>query len=161
MTIQRARTWIIVSSLIATGLVFVFFLVAPPLGYPLEWDQTQRVIEILLPVFLGYLASATHFLFHAGGGGDLTLGSRKAHLGIMIKGPIIVFAFACAAILWAFGYSNRAEGIQGEGMSVDQLAWAFTAALGVLSASTSVSASYLFALSDKASAERVAAVTGT
>jgi hypothetical protein len=33
-------------------------------------------------------------------------------------------------------------------MSVDQLAWAFTAALGILAVSTGVAVSYLFSLSD-------------
>jgi len=52
----------------------------------------------------------------------------------------------CFFVLFAFGYSNRASAPQDSGMSVDSLAWAITAALGILTASTSVAVSYLFSL---------------
>jgi hypothetical protein len=150
MTIDGARKSIIVTSLVATGLVFVFFLVAPPLGFPLEWDQGQRVIEILLPVFLGYLGTATHFLFHSNKPQVLpTLELQNSLLGLLIKGPIWVFAIACAAILFAFGYSNRSTAPSGSGMSIDQLSWAFTAALGILAVTSSVAVAYLFSLGEK------------
>ncbi len=151
MTVDAARKWIISTSLIATGLVFVFFLAAPPLGFPLEWDQTQRVIEILLPVFLGYLGTATHFLFHSSKTqGQPALEYQNSLLGLLIKGPIVVFATACVAILFSFGYSNRSNAPSGSGMSIDQLAWAFTAALGILAVTSSVAVSYLFSLGEKA-----------
>src|SRR6266849_9240050 len=151
MTVDGARSWIIITSLVVTGLTFGFLVAAPPLGYPLGWDQSQRIIEILLPVFLGYVGTATHFVFHTRNQDqELQLGSRAPLLGLIIRGPIVVFVSACVVILFAFGYSNRANAIQGEGMSVDQLAWAFTAALGILSVSTGVAVSYLFSLSDHA-----------
>ena len=151
MTVDGARKWIIATSLVATGLVFVFFLVAPPLGFPLEWDQAQRVIEILLPVFLGYLGTATHFLFHSNKPEvQPAVEFQNSLLGLLIRGPIIVFAIACSAVLFAFGYANRSSASAGSGMSIDQLAWAFTAALGILAVTSSVAVSYLFSLGEKA-----------
>jgi hypothetical protein len=150
MTIFEARKVIIWTSLGSTAAVFVFFLVGPPLGFPLGWDQVQRVIEIVLPVFLGYLGTATHFLFKKSDpSGDLDLGDKAPLLGILIRGPLIVFGLAVAAILFAFGFSNRTNAKPDSGMSVDQLAWALTAALGILTASTGVSVSYLFSLGGK------------
>ena len=148
MTVDAARRFIILTSLTATGVVFVFFLAAKPLGFPLDWDESQRIVEILLPVFLGYLGTATHFLFHNPKTDvELQLGAKGSLLGLLIKGPIIIFAVASIAILFAFGYSNRHGAPQDSGMSVDQLAWSFTAALGILAASSSVAVSYLFSLS--------------
>jgi hypothetical protein len=83
MTVDGARRWIIITSLVVTGLAFAFLVAAPPLGYPLGWDQSQRIIEILLPVFLGYLGTATHFVFHTGNQDkQLHLGSRAPLLGL-------------------------------------------------------------------------------
>lgn len=79
--------------------------------------------------------------------GVLARDSQGFLLGLLIKGPIIIFAVASIAILFAFGYSNRHGAAQDSGMNVDQLAWSFTAALGILAASSSVAVSYLFSLS--------------
>jgi hypothetical protein len=150
MTIFQARKLIIWTSLGSTAAVFVFFVVGPPLGFPLGWDQVQRVIEIVLPVFLGYLGTATHFLFKKSDpDSDPELGEKAPLLGLLIRGPLLVFGLAFTAILFAFGYSNRANAKPDSGMSVDQLAWALTAALGILTASTGVAVSYLFSLGDK------------
>jgi hypothetical protein len=66
MTTDEARRWIVLASLTITGAVFVFFLLAPVSGYPLEIAQAQGIFQIVLPVFLGYLGSATHFVFKRG-----------------------------------------------------------------------------------------------
>jgi len=150
MTILEARKLIIKTSLGSTAAVFVFFLVAPLFAFPLGWDQAQRVVEIVLPVFLGYLGTATHFLFkRSNSASDPELGDKAALLGLLVKGPLFVFGCGVAAILFAFGYSNRANARPDSGMSIDQLAWALTAALGILSASTSIAVSYLFSLGEK------------
>jgi len=66
MTILFARRWLILASLIVSGLVFLFVILAPVLGYPLTWDQALRIVELIVPVFFGYLGTGTHFLFGAG-----------------------------------------------------------------------------------------------
>ena len=150
MTVDGARRWIIIASLFVTGTAFVFFLVAPAIGYPLTWEQGVRLFEIILPVFLAYLGSATHFLFHA------RMHQRQDHLenagqflGLLVKGPILVFGIATIALLFAFGYSNRSSAPAGEGMTIDMLSSSFTAALGILAVTTNVAVSYLFALESK------------
>jgi hypothetical protein len=150
MTIDEARTWLILTALIATGATFVFFLVGPALGYPLTWAQATRCVEVLLPVFVGYLGSATHFLFSKGTGhSEIILQDRSNLLRIMVKGPVVVFSVAAIAVLFAFSFSNRVSAPPGVGMSIDTLSWSITAALGLLTATTSVEVAYLFSVGGK------------
>src|ERR1700676_2279422 len=132
MTVNEARMFIIRTSLIATASLFLFFIVGKPLGYPLEWPQVQRVVEIVLPVFLGYLGAASSFVFrHHAHGSDFTFGGKEALAGQLVKGSVAAFALILLGILFAFGYSNRPSAPQDTGMDIDTLAWALTAVLGV------------------------------
>src|SRR5258707_9890909 len=63
VTSQQAREWLIYSSLTACGTVFVFLFIAPVSGYPIEGRDALRVVEVLIPGFLGYLGSAAHYVF--------------------------------------------------------------------------------------------------
>ena len=150
MTIDAARRWLIGASLIATGAIFVFFLVAPAVRYPLTWEQSVRVFEVVLPVFVGYLGTSTHFLFHGRTKArEVQLQDSSQILGLLIKGPIVIFGLVSVSILFAFGFSNRSGASNGEGMSVDTLSWAFTAVLGFMAVTTNVAVSYLFSLGEK------------
>lgn len=145
MTVRHARGWLITASLAITTCVFLFLLLAPGLGYPLEFPQAVRLLEILVPVFLGYLGSAAHFVFSAAPEVQVAIPNDKApFVSLMIRGPVIAWAICSVAVLVAFGFSNRAQALDGEGMSVDQLAAIITSILGILSATTSVAVSFLF-----------------
>jgi hypothetical protein len=145
MTIHKARVWLINASLCTTAAIFVFFLIAPTIGYPLSFEQAVRFIEIVLPVFLGYLGTATSFIF-GGRHGDPKAGTKNLNelLGILVRGPVIVFAAACCAALCAFGVSNGEAASPGSGMSIDVLAGVLAAALGLLTISTSALVTALF-----------------
>jgi hypothetical protein len=150
MKIDKARRFLVIASLFFTGGTFVFFLVAPAVGYPLTWDQSSRVFEIILPVFLGYLGSATHFLFHGGQNPrSIELKDESGMLGLLIQGPLWVFGIATVALIFAFGYTNRGSAPSGSGMSVDALAGSFTAVIGLLAVTTNVAVSYLFSLGER------------
>jgi hypothetical protein len=145
MTILKAQMFIIVSSLAATGLLLIFYIIAPILGYPLEYDQSIRLIQINTPVFLGYMGSATQFLFT--GNTDrarLIDKGLESLLRVLVIGPIIVFAAATAACLIAFGITNRQSAASGTGMTVENLSVLLTAVLALLAVTTSVIVSYLF-----------------
>jgi hypothetical protein len=71
-----ARKWLVLASLSMTAVLFVFFIIAPAFGFPLTFGQARGLLEIILPVFLGYLGSASHFVFsqrsaRLGGGAEL------------------------------------------------------------------------------------------
>lgn len=153
MNADGARRSLITSSLVASGTVFVFFLIAPLLGFPLRWDQSMRIFEIVLPVFLAYLGTAVHFVFrHLGGVQNAGIQSRATdpYLNLLIRGPLAVFALASVALVTAFWISNRPNAPAGMGMSVDLLAAGFAAALGILTVTTNVAVSYLFTLDENA-----------
>ena len=146
METDAARAWLIKASLAATGVAFVFYLIAPACGYPLTYDQTPRIFEVILPLFLGYIGTATHFLFHQGTRRAAPITVSSPLLRLIIQGPIYVFAFGWLAVTIAFGLSNRVEAASGSGMSIDQMAAFLTSLLGLLAVSTGVAVSYLFSL---------------
>jgi len=146
MTVEGARKWLILASLLVTVTVFVFFLIAPVTGFPFTFDQSLRLLEIVLPVFLAYLSSAASFVFSSSSAvDDLVFRRAKSSLvSLLIKGPIMVFAVAMAAIIFAFGFSNRPAAPAGSGISINQLAAGISIILGMLVVTTNVAVNYLF-----------------
>jgi hypothetical protein len=141
MNIDAARKWIIVASLIITGCQLTFLICAPAAGYPIEYPKNLELIRIVSPVFLGYLGSATHFVFNST---KSEVRIRNKFLSILIKGPIMIYVLVVVSAFFSFGYSNRSNAEIGTGMSVDDLSTALSFALGVLAATTGVITSYLF-----------------
>ena len=147
MSIDEARKFIILASLVTTGCTFAFFLIAPAIGYPLTWRDVPRIYEVILPVFLGYLGSATHFLFHAGSNRkEPPLNDRGGAFGLLIRGPFAVFGVGTISLLFVFGYVNRSGAPNGSGMGIDELSHFFTALLGLLAVTTNAAVGYLFSL---------------
>lgn len=152
MDIHSARRWIIVSSLIISTVAFIFFLLAPALDL-LLFEQSFRLIQIVFPVFMGYLASAAHFVFSAKPAIKDDDAERQAHIGrhsdlagLLIKWPIIIFGILLATSIGAFAYTNRENATLNTGMTVDQLALVISVCLGLLAATTNVAVSYLFSV---------------
>lgn len=145
MDVVEARTWVIKASLVITGAEFLFFLVAPALGYPLEYPEAVRLLEILVPVFFGYLGSATHFLFGKSTPTPLISAAGAAEqLGLLVRGPVLVWGTASAGAIFAFGYTNRLNAGSAPGMNIDQLAGSLAIAMGLLTVTTNIVVSYLF-----------------
>jgi hypothetical protein len=145
MNAEAARSWLIKISLFITGANFAFFLIAPAIGYPLTFEQSMRLQEINLPVFLGYLGSAAHFIFRSSARTESNPSLRSNSLvALLVKGPVIIFGVATGSAIIAFGFTNRSGAQPGSGMSTDVLAAVLSAALGILAVTTSVAVSYLF-----------------
>src|SRR6516165_7873899 len=106
-----------------------FLLVAPALGYPMIWPNNLEVLQIVTPVFLGYLGSASYFIFMPS---PPKITVNNEFLGLLIKGPLLIYAVAMIAAFAAFGYSNRATAPAGIGMSVENLSTAIAICLGIL-----------------------------
>jgi hypothetical protein len=149
MTLYQARRWLIVASLAMAGSAFCFFMLAPVLGYPLRYSQAQSVLQIVLPVFVGYLGAATQFVFRRSLQSDDGVAARPL-MGLLIKGPIGVSALMMIAVMIAFGYSNRMAASPGEGLAVEQLSTGITAAMGLLAVTTNTIVAYLFVAEKKA-----------
>jgi hypothetical protein len=141
MSIDHARKWLILSSLVITGLQMVFLLLSPAIGYPLSYPKNLDLLQIVTPVFLGYLGAAAHFIFL---NPPPEVHVQNRFLGMLVKGPVIIYALAAGSSFLAFGYANRSSALPGAGMSTDNLARALSLSLGVLAATTGVIAPYLF-----------------
>jgi hypothetical protein len=145
VTITRARTWLIASSLAITAVNGVFFVLAPAFGYPLTPDQAIRLVQIIVPVFAGYLGSAVHFVFATTHPRSPRRGAdASTQLGLLVRGPVVVFCLWTGAALAAFGVSNSSRAAPGSGMSVDTLALNITLALAMLTAVTNAIVAYAF-----------------
>jgi hypothetical protein len=145
MSMYQARKWMIVASLALAALAFGFFILGPVLGYPLRYSQAQSLLQIVLPVFLGYLGAATQFVFQKEPPSGDTV-TPPPMMELLIKGPISLFGLMMAVAILAFGYSNRIAAQPGEGMNVEQLSAVVTAAMGLLAVTTNLIVSYLFAI---------------
>ena len=142
MTADLARRWLIFASLLITGLQITFLLVCPAFGFPLEYKKCLDLLQIVTPVFLGYLGSAVHFIFMNPAPPAVSVNTE--FLGPLVKGPIAIYAVAMLAAFSAFGYSNRNGAPIGDAMTVDNLATSISISLGVLAVTTGVIVSYLF-----------------
>lgn len=142
MTIEQARLWLVKASLILTASLICFFLAAPMLGYPLEFSQSLRLAEIVVPPFLAYIGSAAQFVVRR------RVPHKDEELSalhdLIVRGPVLLVAFLIAGTMLAFAWSNsaRAEGVGG--LSLDALSLILCFLIGVLAATTNVVAAYLF-----------------
>jgi hypothetical protein len=139
----RLQTWVIACSLAATAGIFLFFVLAPAFGYPLEYAQAFRLIQVVLPTFVGYLATATVFLASKSRR-IVRLRAPALQLKLVTLGPLVIFALGLGGLLTAFGYTNRADAAPGAGMSVDLLATMTSVLLALLAATTTIASEYLF-----------------
>jgi hypothetical protein len=139
--------FLVLANLILAGFALAFFALAPPLHlFPLKPPQTPRLIELVLPVFLGYLGAAAQFVFRHG---ELEDSEAKVANGsplgtVLIVGPVALFALAWASILIAFAISNGKAAPEGAGMDIDQLATYTTWALSVMTVVTNSAVPFLF-----------------
>jgi len=147
MSVYEARKWLIIASLAMAALSFCFFILAPVFGYPLRYSQAQSVLQIVLPVFLGYLGAASQFAFQKSPPADTAVAGPLT--GLLVKGPIAVFALMMVVLVVAFGYSNRPTASPGDGMSAELLSTGVTVAIGLLAVTTNVIIAYLFAAEKK------------
>lgn len=156
MTTDYARRWLVLASLVVVGAEAVFLVIAPVLDYPLEYPKNLNLLQIVTPVLLGYLGSAANFVFMTPAP---QIQANTQLLGLLVKGPVIIYVVVITAAFVAFGYSNRSGAPIGSGMSVDSLNMAVSISLGILSATTSVIVARLFVSNETARNEPVAAQT--
>lgn len=149
MTVYEARKWLVIASLCVAAVSFTFFILAPVFGYPLRYSQAVTLLQIVFPVFLGYLGAATQFVFQKTP--PATKVAARPMMGLLVKGPIVVFSIMVTGAVIAFGYSNRATAPLGDGMSVEVLSTTTTAALGLLTVTTNVVVAYLFSIEEPTS----------
>ena len=146
MTPEQARNWIIKTSLILTTCVFAFLVIAPILGYPLDpgANHVIRLLQILTPVFVGYLGSASHFVFGDNASSAANQQPLSPNAILLIKGPVLAWVIMAMLCFTAYGLSNRYGVAPGSGWSFDLLSGLLTVTLSLLTATTNLAVAYLF-----------------
>jgi hypothetical protein len=150
MTADDARAWVIKASLGAATGVFLVIMLAPGLPFDEEEGDRRRLLEILMPVWTGYLASASHFVFAR----SHQKRSRKvsSNAALLIKAPIVAWSVMCAGAFLRFWHSHSRWAVEGAGMSVDELAGVLAGTLSLLAATTGLAVGYLFSLDSASTA---------
>jgi hypothetical protein len=101
MTVQQARVWLVAYSLVACGTTIVFFLIAPATTYPLGWDDSFRILEIITPVFFGYLGLATRNIFAPRTARDVEPYSSSL-FRMLLLGPLSIFGIVVVTLVVPF-----------------------------------------------------------
>lgn len=142
MTIQESRRWIVHWSLGLIALYGVFFLLAPVFHYPLGFDQSAQMLQIIFPIFLGYLATAIVFAFE---GRDVETRAPDL-LGPLTRGPFFVSLVLSVALFFAFWVadSTHSSAQAATPMKFDVFSSLFAAIVGIHTATTSALVADLF-----------------
>jgi hypothetical protein len=144
-----ARLSIAVFSLAITGLLICFLLIAPEIGLPFNQSRHENIslLQIVFPVFLGYLGSASHFVIRSPQVTEVAVADEQL-LWILVFGPFLLYLVINITLFATFFLANR-EG--GSGMSLEDLSKWFSIALGLLTCTISVISSHVFGTSGKMS----------
>jgi hypothetical protein len=141
MKIDTARSWVIWGSLGITAIQGAFLLVAPVFGFNLKYPKNLDMLQIVGPVFLGYLGAAVAFVFKDP---PPEVPVNERFLAPLVVGPLFVYVLFVASALAVFGYSKRESAPVGTGIPAEYLSRTLSIALGVLAATTTVLSAHLF-----------------
>jgi hypothetical protein len=142
LTVSGARLVIVFFSLAITGILLCLFVLSPLLGIPFNPGRNEhfRLVEIVLPVFLGYLGNASHFIFRSHRMVEPQVLDERI-LAMLVYGPFIIYIFFNTSLFLSFYLCNQPDG---SGMPIDELTRWFSIALGVLTGTISIINSYVF-----------------
>src|SRR4051812_24438168 len=104
---QAARIAVCLYSLSISGILIFLLILAQPLGLPFDYGKQEnlRLMDIVLPTFLGYLGAASHFVFNGNRGRDVD--DRNAGMMmILIHGPFAIFGLGLCALFFTYYTSH-------------------------------------------------------
>jgi hypothetical protein len=142
---DRERNWFIRVNLTTLCAMLFFFILAPITGFPVTFNEAWRIIQMILPMLLSFVAAAAIFF----------VSSRSSNLPeppanvtsiarVMIRGPLYIAIFGCILATSVFWYSNRHTAPAGSGFSLEQYCWWISAFLSILSVTTGIVVARLF-----------------
>ena len=142
------RIWIIKASLGLLGASFAFFVLARPIfGFPMLYEEVVRVLQIIFPVFVGYLGIAAAYVSQKDSNPTAAELSVPRLARLLLRGPIYLVAVCMLVLISAFWISNLPSAAQanpGGGMSLDNFCWFLSLLLGLLAASSGLIITRLF-----------------
>jgi hypothetical protein len=142
MKIEVARRKVLLLS-VATTVVFACFVIVSPLFLQLDGSEALQVVQIVFPVFAGYIGASVIFIFRGN-----TIGEREPIdpelLRYLVYLPFVVFWSLGAAVFVYFFVSNLPNSGGKQGMSFPQLATYITIIISFMNATTGALTSILF-----------------
>lgn len=145
---QSARLAVVLYSLGITGTLIIFLILAQPLGMRFDYGQEQnlRLIDVILPTFVGYLGAASHFIFNSNRGREVEP-ENGAMLRLLVHGPFLIFILAVSSLFFAHYISHRP--LPDDAPRIDEMDFAtlsryLSICLALLAGTVSVISSYLF-----------------
>lgn len=132
------------------GIYGFFLIIAPIMGYPLDSSQAFQLLQVIFPLFVGYLMSAAVYIFQEE---DVNLDLQAPSLlEYLVKGPFVVVFVLMALSFLAYGVTNwplEERGYTGDGMSFETLANLVTVFLAIHTGVTSTLVIHLFKKREK------------
>ena len=151
MSPLAARRTIVLFSLVSTGILIPFLILAPYVGYPLKASESLAVVRIVTPVFLGFLGAASIFVTKAHQEIIRPRGESGSLIGYLIFGPFLLFFVSMVSLLLAFYLGNSPHATAGNGMTVDELTSWISIVLGILTVTVGVISNSLFGVDQRES----------
>jgi hypothetical protein len=142
MSPLAARRTIVLFSLVSTGILIPFLILAPYVGYPLKASESLAVVRIVTPVFLGFLGAASIFVTKAHQEIIRPRGESGSLIGYLIFGPFLLFFVSMV---------SSPHATAGNGMTVDELTSWISIVLGILTVTVGVISNSLFGVDQRES----------
>jgi uncharacterized membrane protein len=139
MTYEDARRQIVLLSLLTT-VSFSCLIIISPLFIQLKTAEALQVVQIVFPVFAGYIGAAVLFLFR----GKPTTAPviDELLLRYLVNAPFLVFWCLGVAVLAYFYISNLPGHV--DGMAFAELATYVTILISFMNATTGALIGFLF-----------------
>jgi len=147
----RLRMRLVAMSASSAGLLGVFILLAPLLGYPLRYpDEPVQLAQQILPIFIGYLVAAVRF-FTVEEEGTNVGRRRVATLEKLLNWSFLLFTILFVTLLFAFGFSNSRYSPlpPGSGMGLQAFSLYLTLLLSLLTGTVGYLSTFLFSTAEK------------
>jgi hypothetical protein len=139
MTVEQGRRMIIALSLITTTL-FNCALIVSPLVIQLKPGESLQLVQIVFPVFAGYIGASVLFLFQGTPAASQTADNKL--LELLVYSPFCVFWLLALSVLTYFYLSNLPG--KSEGMTFEQISTYITLIISFMNATTGALTALLF-----------------
>lgn len=136
VSISKLRARIVLMSLGSSSVLFIFAVLAPILGYPIDYEKSIGIIKLLTPTFFGYVGAAANF---AVADNPNTI-NKDGHglIWTVTFGPVLVFWVIVIASFGAYGLVGLNLTPRDLQFPYETLTTVLTIALSLLSVSTSI-----------------------
>lgn len=144
MSYSESRMFLVKSSLGMITFYGLFLILCPISRYPLFFEQSFQIIQIIIPLFLGYLSTAVVFITQE----DRDDSSNISELLlVLVKWPFKVVFLLLLALFFSFGYANWPSNTPPSGalnFGFELLSSMVSFLLGIHTAITSALVAYMF-----------------